>query len=116
MPSSVFCGFAGSNITRLLNTPMTGSTTEMVPSSWIDMLAGLSRCVIRSTPPDFSPDFSPDFCAKDWGAPSNKIAIAAANSRRIISSRVLFVAARPGRRLRPQWEASQRGRSDTRTR
>ena len=40
-------------MTRLLNTPIIGSTTEIVPSSWIDMLAGLSRWVMRSTPPCF---------------------------------------------------------------
>ena len=31
------------NSTRLLNTAMVGATVEIVASSWIDMLAGLSR-------------------------------------------------------------------------
>src|SRR5262245_56253280 len=47
MSSRLFCFLAGSNMTRLLNTPIIGSTTEIVPSSWIDMLAGLLRWVIR---------------------------------------------------------------------
>src|SRR5690349_9024583 len=53
MSSRLFCFLVGSNITRLLNTPIIGSTTEIVPSSWIDMLAGLSRWVIRRMPPCF---------------------------------------------------------------
>ena len=40
---SLFCGTCWSNITRLLNTPIIGMMTPIVPSSWIDMLAGLSR-------------------------------------------------------------------------
>jgi len=31
--------------------PSSASTTEIVPSSWIDMLAGLSRWVMRRMPP-----------------------------------------------------------------
>jgi hypothetical protein len=31
------------NNTRLLKTPIIGATVEIVASSWIDMLAGLSR-------------------------------------------------------------------------
>src|ERR1043166_2614746 len=53
MSSRLFCFLAGSNITRLLNTPIIGRTTEIVPSSWIDMLAGLSRWVMRRMPPCF---------------------------------------------------------------
>ena len=53
MSSRLFCRLCWSNMTRLLNTPIIGSTTEIVPSSWIDMLAGLSRWVMRSTPPGF---------------------------------------------------------------
>ncbi len=30
-------------MTRLLKTPIIGMMTPTVPSSWIDMLAGLSR-------------------------------------------------------------------------
>src|SRR6266498_3351834 len=33
----------GSNTTRLLNTAMNGCTTEIVASSWIEALGGLSR-------------------------------------------------------------------------
>ena len=47
-------------MTRLLNTPIIGSTTEIVPSSWIDMLAGLSRWVMRSTPPCFCAQAEPN--------------------------------------------------------
>src|SRR5260221_349646 len=53
MPSRLFCRLCGSNITRLLSTPIIGITTEIVPSSWIDMLAGLSRWVTRRIPPGF---------------------------------------------------------------
>jgi hypothetical protein len=53
MPSRLFCRIFGSNTTRLLNTPIAGMTTEMVPSSWIDMLAGLSRWATRRMPPCF---------------------------------------------------------------
>src|SRR5256885_5643134 len=53
MPSRLFCRALGSNTTRLLNTPIIGITTEIVPSSWIDMLAGLSRWAMRRTPPCF---------------------------------------------------------------
>ncbi len=53
MSSRLFCRLCWSNMTRLLNTPIIGSTTEIVPSSWIDMLAGLSRWVMRRTPPCF---------------------------------------------------------------
>src|SRR4051794_34698436 len=34
-------------------TPITGTTTEYVASSWIDMLAGLSQCWTFRTPPYF---------------------------------------------------------------
>ena len=51
MSSRLFWRSCWLNSTRLLNTPIMGSTTEIVPSSWIDMLAGLSRWVMRSIPP-----------------------------------------------------------------
>ena len=43
----------GSNSTRLLNTAMNGWLTEIVDSSWIEALGGLSRWEIRSVPPCF---------------------------------------------------------------
>src|SRR5690348_18459210 len=49
----LFCLTCWSNITRLLNTPIIGPNVEIVDSSWIDMLAGLSRCGILRMPPDF---------------------------------------------------------------
>src|SRR5215475_13999900 len=51
---SLFCFSFGSNITRLLNTPIIGIEVEMVASSWIDMLGGLSRCRTCRMPPCFS--------------------------------------------------------------
>src|SRR5438067_12405083 len=41
--STRFCATCWSNRTRLLNTPIIGMIVEMLPSSRIDMLAGLSR-------------------------------------------------------------------------
>src|SRR5260221_53545 len=60
MPSRLFCRACWSNTTRLLNTPIIGSTTEIVPSSWIDMLIGLSRWVMRRTPPGFCAQAEPN--------------------------------------------------------
>ena len=40
-------------MTRLLNTPIIGPNVDIVNSSWIDMLAGLSRWGILRMPPDF---------------------------------------------------------------
>src|SRR3974390_1296966 len=51
--SSRFCGESGSNMTRLLNTAANGITVDIVASSHIDALGGLSRWVTRSTPPCF---------------------------------------------------------------
>src|SRR5579883_2316399 len=42
MVFSEFCGSCWSKITRLLNTGMNGMTVEIVASSWIDALGGLS--------------------------------------------------------------------------
>ena len=50
---SLFCGTDGSNTTRLLNTGMKGTTVDGLNSSWIDVLGGLSRWNMRSTPPRF---------------------------------------------------------------
>src|SRR4051812_40439424 len=41
--SGRFCFSAGSNTTRLLYTDMNGMTVEIVASSWIEALGGLSR-------------------------------------------------------------------------
>ena len=49
----LFCATRWSNITRLLKTPIIGRLTAPVASSCIDMLAGLSKCDICKTPPDF---------------------------------------------------------------
>ena len=50
---NVFCGTCWSNMTRLLNTAIIGATVEIVTSSRVDMLAGLSRWATWSTPPGF---------------------------------------------------------------
>ena len=68
-------------MTRLLNTPIIGPATETVPSSCIDMLAGLSGVYILRTPPGF--------CAKAVPPPeiriSNALAASAARMFSIIS-------------------------------
>ena len=51
--SSRFSRLSGSNTTRLLNTAMNGMTVEIVASSRIEALGGLSRWVTRSVPPCF---------------------------------------------------------------
>jgi len=48
----LFCLTCWSNMTRLLKTPIIRSET-IVPSSWIDILAGLSGSYIFRMPPDF---------------------------------------------------------------
>src|SRR5436190_929386 len=53
MWSGLFTFSLGSNRTRLLNTAMKGWFTEIVDSSWIEALGGLSRCEMRNVPPDF---------------------------------------------------------------
>src|SRR5471032_1233914 len=40
---SLFCATCWSNMTRLLNTGMNGMIVEIVNSSWIEVLGGLSR-------------------------------------------------------------------------
>src|SRR5271165_464797 len=59
-------------MTRLLNTPIIGASVEIVDSSWIDMLAGLSRCGILRMPPDF--------CAWAAGASDSAISATAATA------------------------------------
>src|SRR5215467_7648062 len=49
----VFCGASCLYITRLLKTPIIGRLAAAVASSCNDMLAGLSKCDIFNTPPDF---------------------------------------------------------------
>src|SRR5262249_19936783 len=45
------CGTCWSYMTRLLKTPIIGPWPAMVASSWIDMLAGLSKKNPSSVPP-----------------------------------------------------------------
>src|SRR4029077_337307 len=47
------CSTCWSYITRLLNTPIIVPWPAIVASSWIDMLAGLSKKYIFRMPPDF---------------------------------------------------------------
>src|SRR5215468_6669760 len=49
----LFCATCWSYNTRLLKTPIIGCSDARVDSSRIDMLAGLSKCWSRRTPPDF---------------------------------------------------------------
>src|SRR5215472_11405879 len=49
----LFCFTCWSKRTRLLNTPIIGPSATKVISSWIDMLAGLSRLYILRMPPAF---------------------------------------------------------------
>src|SRR4051794_25646387 len=49
--SNRFTGLSGSNTTRLLNSDMNGMTVEIVASSRIEALGGLSRWVTRRVPP-----------------------------------------------------------------
>jgi len=50
---SPLCGTDWSYITRLLKTFIIGPWPAMVDSSWIDIVAGLSKKNTFSTPPDF---------------------------------------------------------------
>jgi len=59
MDCNVFCGTCWSKMTRLLNTAIIGATVEIVTSSSVDMLAGLSRWEIWRTPPGFCADVAP---------------------------------------------------------
>jgi hypothetical protein len=47
------CGTSCLYVTRLLKTPIIGPWAAIVASSWIDMLAGLSKKETLRTPPDF---------------------------------------------------------------
>src|SRR6185369_2211983 len=51
--SGLFTFSLGSKTTRLLNTDMKGWFTEIVDSSWIEALGGLSRWEMRNVPPCF---------------------------------------------------------------
>src|SRR5258708_4918446 len=50
------CATCWSYMTRLLKTPCIGPWDAMVASSWIDMLAGLSKKYILRVPPGFCAD------------------------------------------------------------
>src|SRR5215471_8593193 len=58
----LFCATACRYMTRLLKTPIIGRLTAPVASSCIDIEAGLSKCDMIRTPPDF--------CASAVGAAS----------------------------------------------
>src|ERR1700687_87744 len=47
------CATCWSYMTRLLKTPIIGPCEAIVASSWIDMLAGLSKKYILRVPPGF---------------------------------------------------------------
>src|SRR6266478_2059950 len=51
--SMLFCATSCLYITRLLKTPIIGRLAAAVASSWIDMLAGLSKWDILRMPPCF---------------------------------------------------------------
>jgi hypothetical protein len=68
MNSSLLIFSSCLNRIRLLKTPENGATDEIVASSWIEALAGLSRWNTRKVPPAF--------CA-NAGAAANTIAAAA---------------------------------------
>src|SRR5712671_5978740 len=82
----LFCGTSCLNMTRLLNTPIIGLWVAAVASSWIDMLAGLSKWGIFRMPPGF---WANAVCPMDNASDS---APAAARTRRsrFIPSYLLF--------------------------
>src|SRR5438093_6827655 len=55
----LFCGTSCLYITRLLKTPIIGRLAAAVDSSCSDMLAGLSKWDILTTPPCFWADAAP---------------------------------------------------------
>jgi len=63
---------------------MKGITVEIVASSWIEALGGLSRCVTRSVPPAF--------CAKEGALPATTKTAAKAAMIPRISFPPIFVA------------------------
>src|SRR3954451_17752323 len=66
-------------MTRLLNTPAIGPWPAMVASSWMDMLAGLSKKYIFSMPPGFWANADPAASAD-----TNPTATAARRAARVI--------------------------------
>src|SRR5207302_30198 len=78
---NVFCGTCWSKTARLLNTAIIGATVEIVTSSRVDMLAGLSRWAIWRTPPAFWASAAPLLQI----AISSTLATAAAPSLIVIS-------------------------------
>jgi hypothetical protein len=86
----LFCATSCRYMTRLLKRPIIGRLTAPVASSCIDIEAGLSKCDMIRTPPDF--------CASAIGAASaSDTANAAANPPRF---RVIAHTS-PGSRARP---------------
>jgi hypothetical protein len=67
-----------------LNTDMNGMTVEIVASSWIEALGGLSICVMRSVPPDF--------CASDAPALNSEAALIKKAAAIIRDERVIIVS------------------------
>src|SRR6516162_3379977 len=83
---NLFCGTCWSKTTRLLNTAIIGATVEIVTSSSVDMLAGLSRCATRNTPPGC--------CASAGPATARAVSPATpANRREFIPTRVILLCA-----------------------
>ena len=78
-------------MTRLLKTPIIGRSEMIVPSSWIDMLAGLSGSYILRMPPVFCANADP---ARNEMT-SNGVAIASAVRYRFISTYLPFSVGRP---------------------
>jgi hypothetical protein len=72
-------------MTRLLNTPIIGPNAEIVDSSWIDMLAGLSRCGSLRVPPGF--------CAWATGASDSTASRTAVAAKRHRCLRIFFPCA-----------------------
>ena len=69
--SKLFLATFWSNITRLLNSPMNGTATETVASSWIDALGGVSMCWIFRTPPAFCAQPAPAVAITNATTPAN---------------------------------------------
>src|ERR1700730_17703414 len=77
-------------MTRLLNTPIIGPSAKNVISSWIDMLAGLSRLYIFKMPPGYWAN-----AGSGAKAARNHAAIANAVRYRFISVHLPFAVMSP---------------------
>jgi hypothetical protein len=73
MVCGLFCGLFWSKSTRLLNSAMNGITVELVASSWIEALGGLSRWYIFSTPPLFCASATPELKTRAAARPPVRI-------------------------------------------